>query len=147
MAKKIPDEFDLEGDTTKNHVLLGEPKNPGRCAEKLAVYDAWNNKFGHYPNTVYVDRERIKVKDEGKWWWAAPTDQQIENLMALDNGRRNAVKAHSWKVSMIKMADVVPMSRAVRKKLSEYNKNRKHPSEREPTTRKRIDGLTRMVSK
>ena len=143
---KIPNEFMLSGETTREHVMHGEARDPAHCAEKLGVADAWLEKFGHLPKAIYVDRERIKVKDEGKWWWGPPTEQQIANLTALDNGKRYAVKPHEWEVHMIKKADVIPMTDAVRKKLQEYDKHRK-PQQSGPTVRRRIPGLTRMVQK
>jgi hypothetical protein len=142
---KIPDTFVLSGETTDQHVMLGEPKNPAHCAERLSIADAWNTKFGHYPKAVYVDRERIKVKDQDKWWWGPPTEDMIKNLTALDNGRRHACTAHKWEVSIIKKADVVRMSEETKESLKDYAKNRRSPKEREPTVRRRINGLTRMI--
>jgi hypothetical protein len=146
--KKIADKFVLAGETTQQHIMAGEPKNPGHCAEKLAVADAWNEAFGHFPKKVKVDRERIEVQDENKWWWGAPSEKQIHNLLALDNGQRYALTPHSWKVTMIKKCNVVKMSEATKRHLEKnYADKRTHPSSREPTVRRRVDGMTRMVPK
>jgi hypothetical protein len=142
---KIPDDFMLSGATSTQHIMLGEAEKPGRCAEKLGVMDSWRDRFGHFPDKVFVDRERIQVKAGGKWYWGPPTDKQIKNLTALDNGRRHAVEPHEWEVHMIKKSDVVPMSDEVKEKLKDYDKKRKPQEKREPTVRRRIDGLTRMV--
>jgi hypothetical protein len=142
---RVPDEFTLSGKTTPKHIVAGEPRDPGHCAEKLAVADAWKERFGSLPKAVYVDRERIKVKDQNKWFWGPPSEEMVHNLTALDNGQRRACKAHSWEIWMIKKSDVIPMSEEKKEELKNYESNRKSPQEREPTVRRRIGGLTRMV--
>ena len=57
MTKKVPDKFNISGQTTSEHVMAGEPRNPGNCAEKLGIMESWKNKFGRYPKRVLVDRE------------------------------------------------------------------------------------------
>jgi hypothetical protein len=141
---KIPEEFDLYGKTTKQHIMAGNPSDPGACAEHLAVVDAWQLQFSRYPSKVYVDKERIQVKDGKEWFWGPPAPQQIRNLLALDETRRYDMQPCEWKVSFIKKCDVVPMSKETIKKLQDYNKDKKKHGRR-PTTRVRIAGLTRMI--
>jgi hypothetical protein len=123
--------------------MAGDPRNPGGCAEQLSVIDAWFNEFGSYPDKTYVDKERIKVKYEGVWYWAPPTEKQIYNLLALDETRRHDLEPHKWILHFIKKADVVPMSEATKKKLKEYDNNKKAPHQ--PSHRERVSGLTRLV--
>jgi hypothetical protein len=105
--------------------MIGEPRNPGGCAEQLAVIDAWQKEFGIFPDKTYVDKERVKVKSEGAWYWGPPTEKQIYNLTALDDTRRHDLEPHSWEITFIKKEDVVPMTEATKKKLKDYEANRK----------------------
>jgi hypothetical protein len=123
--------------------MAGEPRKPGSCAEQLGVMDAWQKEFGEFPDKAYVDKERIKVKFDQAWYWGPPTEQQIKNLTALDGTKRHELVPHQWEIIFIKKEDVVPMNEATRKKLREYEGNRKESPE--PSHRERIDGLTRMV--
>jgi hypothetical protein len=139
----MPEEFVLKGKTTRHHIMAGDPRNPGGCAEHLAVMEAWQQEFRSFPDKAYVDKERIKVKFDKVWYWGPPTEKQVYNLTALDETRRHALEPHEWEITFVKKEDVVPMTEATKEKLKEYEQNRKETGQ--PTHRERVDGLTRMV--